>query len=59
MVSQLLLLLLAILTVAAMGATLYVFFRRLGKIEEQRWGQKTDWRAEAGKLRKFFRKRKA
>lgn len=56
---QLLMLLLAVLTSGAMGTTLYVFFRRLGRIEEERWGSRTDWRAEAGRFRQFFKKRKA
>jgi hypothetical protein len=59
MMKSILMLVLAILTLAAMAATLYVFFRRIGKIEEARWGQKTDWRAEAGVLRKLLKKRKA
>jgi len=62
MIWQLLMLLLAVLTGGAMGAALYVFFRRIGNIEEERWGEKTDWRAEAGKLRqqlKKLKKRKA
>lgn len=52
MIRQLLTLIIMAITAGAMGLTLYMFFRRLGKIEEERWGTRTDWREEARKLRR-------
>ena len=41
MVRELLMLGLSIIVVIAMAATLTVFFRRLHKIEEEKWGPET------------------